>query len=63
MTIVLKGKFLKNVFKNVIPGTLFVVANLIAVYWFASAWPDITQGEISTVGIIAATFAYLLVFS
>jgi len=56
-----EGKFLRNVFKNVIPGTLLVIANLIGVYYFASQWPSITQGEISTVGIIAATFAYLLV--
>lgn len=56
-----EGKFLKNVFKNVIPGTILVVANLAGVYVFASQWPQITQGEISTVGIIAATFAYLLV--
>jgi len=56
-----EGKFMRNVFKNVIPGTLLVIANLIGVYYFASQWPSITQGEISTVGIIAATFAYLLV--
>ncbi len=56
-----EGKFLLNVFKNVIPGTLLVILNLVAVYLFASQWPQITQGEISTVGIIAATFAYLLV--
>ena len=56
-----EGKFLRNVFKNVIPGTILVIANLIGVYVFASQWPSITQGEISTVGIIAATFAYLLV--
>lgn len=56
-----EGKFLKNVFKNVIPGTILIIANLIGVYVFASQWPSITQGEISTVGIIAATFAYLLV--
>ncbi len=56
-----EGKFLWNVFKNVIPGTILVIANLIGVYVFASQWPSITQGEISTVGIIAATFAYLLV--
>jgi cation-transporting ATPase E len=56
-----EGSFLWNVFKNVIPGTLLVIANLIGVYVFASQWPSITQGEISTVGIVAATFAYLLV--
>jgi cation-transporting ATPase E len=56
-----EGKFLRNVFKNVIPGTILIIANLIGVYLFASQWPSITQSEISTVGIIAATFAYLLV--
>jgi len=56
-----KGKFLVNVFRNVIPGALLVVLNLLAVYLFAGFWPTITTGEISTVGIIAATFAYLLV--
>ncbi len=55
------GSFLKNVFKNVIPGALLVVLNLLGVYVFARFWPSITSGEISTVGIIAATFAYLLV--
>lgn len=56
-----KGNFLKNVFKQVIPGTILVIANLLGVYLFASFWPGVTEGEISTVGIIAATFAYLLV--
>jgi len=58
---IMKGKFLTKVFQLVIPGSLLVIANLMAVYLFASFWPDITDGEISTVGIIAATFAYLLV--
>ncbi len=56
-----KGKFLKNVSRNVIPGAMLVILNLLAVYVFARFWPTITIGEISTVGIIAATFAYLLV--
>ncbi|MDD3122256.1 MAG: HAD-IC family P-type ATPase [Candidatus Izemoplasmatales bacterium] len=56
-----QGVFLKKVFKLVIPGSLLVIANLLGVYLFASFWPNITDGEISTVGIIAATFAYLLV--
>ncbi len=56
-----KGKFLRNVSRNVIPGAILVVLNLMAVYVFARFWPTITIGEISTVGIIAATFAYLLV--
>ncbi|MBN2504254.1 MAG: HAD-IC family P-type ATPase [Bacilli bacterium] len=55
------GSFLRNVFKNVIPGALLIVLNLLGVYVFARFWPSITDGEISTVGIIAATFAYLLV--
>jgi len=56
-----EGKFLKKVFQMVIPGSLLVIANLLGVYLFASFWPTITEGEISTVGIIAATFAYFLV--
>jgi len=56
-----RGKFLGNVFRQVIPGAILVVLNLLAVYAFARFWPSITIGEISTVGIIAATFAYLLV--
>lgn len=56
-----QGNFLKNVFRQVIPGAILVVLNLLAVYGFARFWPSITSGEISTVGIIAATFAYFLV--
>ncbi|MDY0373358.1 MAG: HAD-IC family P-type ATPase [Candidatus Izemoplasmatales bacterium] len=55
------GHFLRNVFRQVIPGAILIVLNLLAVYGFARFWPSITSGEISTVGIIAATFAYLLV--
>ncbi|MFW5794408.1 MAG: HAD-IC family P-type ATPase [Bacillota bacterium] len=56
-----KGKFLKNVFKNVLPGSLIIIANLLGVYLFSSAFIIVTEREISTVGIIAATFAYWLV--
>ncbi|MFO7968783.1 MAG: HAD-IC family P-type ATPase [Candidatus Izemoplasmatales bacterium] len=56
-----KGKFLKNVFKNVLPGSLIIIANLLGVYIFSSAFIIVTEIEISTVGIIAATFAYWLV--
>ena len=56
-----QGIFLINVFKKVIPGTVLVIANLIGVYVFAKFWPSVTDGEISTVGIVAATFAYFLV--
>lgn len=55
------GHFLANVFRSVIPGAVLIVMNLLAVYAFARFWPSITSGEISTVGIIAATFAFLLV--
>ncbi|MGD9909648.1 MAG: HAD-IC family P-type ATPase [Candidatus Izemoplasmatales bacterium] len=56
-----EGKFMRKVMKQVIPGSLLVIANLVGVYVFASFWTNITEAEISTVGIIAATFAYLLV--
>ncbi len=55
------GSFMKKVMKQVVPGSLIVIANLVGVYVFASFWTNITDAEISTVGIIAATFAYLLV--
>ncbi|MDD3957326.1 MAG: HAD-IC family P-type ATPase [Candidatus Izemoplasmatales bacterium] len=55
------GSFLANVFRSVVPGAVLIVMNLLAVYAFARFWPSITTGEISTVGIIAATFAFLLV--
>jgi cation-transporting P-type ATPase E len=55
------GKFLRNVFQTVIPGAILVIANLLGVFLFAQFWPAITGGEISTVGIVAATFAYLLI--
>lgn len=60
-----KGNFLVNVFKNVLPGALIIIANLLGVYIFAAAFQfeDVvnTNKIISTVGIIAATFAYWLV--
>lgn len=56
-----EGHFMKKVMKKVIPGSLLVIANLVGVYIFATFWTNITDQEISTVGIIAATFAYLLV--
>ncbi len=56
-----KGNFLINVFKRVIPGALLVIMNLLGVYIFAGFWANITEDEISTVGILAATFAYFLV--
>ncbi|MFA5289898.1 MAG: hypothetical protein WC351_02510, partial [Candidatus Izemoplasmatales bacterium] len=55
------GSFLANVFRSVVPGAVLIVMNLLAVYAFARFWPSITTGEISTVGIIAATFSFLLV--
>lgn len=60
-----KGNFLVNVFKNVFPGALIIIANLLGVYIFAAAFQfeevTNTNNIISTVGIIAATFAYWLV--
>lgn len=60
-----KGNFLVNVFKNVLPGSLIIIANLLGVYIFASFFQFEADQNInrmiSTVGIIAATFAYWLV--
>lgn len=56
-----KGVFMKNVMKNVLPGALIIILNLLVVYSFASAFYRLTDNEISTVGILAATFAYWLV--
>ena len=55
------GVFLKNVMKNVLPGALIIIANLLAVFWVSSQFNILNEKEISTVGIIAATFAYWLV--
>jgi len=55
------GNFLLNVMKNVLPGAFIIVANLLAVFWVSSAFNIVYAAEISTVGIIAATFAYWLV--
>lgn len=55
------GRFLLNVAKTVVPGAIVIIANLLGVFLFARFWPAITRGEISTVGIVAATFAYLLI--
>lgn len=58
-----KGNFFKNVMKNVVPGALFIIANLIGVYIFSGAFYGLSDLEISTVGIIAATFAYWLILA
>ncbi len=55
------GKFFKNIIKNVVPGALFIIANLLGVYIFSGAFYGLTDGEISTIGIVAATFAYWLI--
>jgi len=55
------GNFLVNVMKSVLPGAFIIVANLLAVFWVSSAFNIVYEAEISTVGIIAATFAYWLV--
>ena len=55
------GVFLKNVMKNVLPGALIIIANLLAVFWVSSQFNILNEKEISTVGIIAATFGYWLV--
>jgi len=56
-----EGVFIKNVLKNVLPGSLIIIANLLAVFWVSSAFNLLDSREISSVGIIAATFAYWLV--
>lgn len=56
-----EGVFINNVLKNVLPGALIIIANLLAVFWVSSAFNLLDEREISTVGIIAATFAYWLV--
>ncbi|MBN2540136.1 MAG: HAD-IC family P-type ATPase [Bacilli bacterium] len=56
-----KGKFFLNIMKNVVPGALFIIANLLAVYLFSDAFYGLVDAEISTIGIIAATFAYWLI--
>ncbi len=55
-----KGHFLKNVMKNVVPGALIIVANIVAVYFFSNVFYNIND-EISTVAIMAVTFAYWMV--
>jgi cation-transporting ATPase E len=60
-----KGNFLVNVFKNVLPGAIIIIGNLLGVYIFASFFQfeavENANQMISTVGILAATFAYWLV--
>lgn len=60
-----KGNFLVNVLKNVFPGSLIIILNLLGVYIFANFFEfgaaENPNQMISTVGIIAATFAYWLV--
>lgn len=58
-----KGVFFKNVMKFVVPGVLIIIANLLGVYIFSGAFYGLTDAEISTVGIIAATFAYWLILA
>ncbi len=58
-----KGKFFTNIAKEVVPGALFIIANLLAVYLFSGAFYGLTDAEISTIGIIAATFAYWLILA
>ncbi|XMB72412.1 HAD-IC family P-type ATPase [Mycoplasmatota bacterium WC30] len=58
-----KGKFFKNVMKNVVPGALIIIANLLGVYIFSGAFYGLSDAEISTVGISAATFAYWLILT
>ncbi len=56
-----KGHFFANIMKEVVPGALFIIANLLAVYLFSDAFYGLVDAEISTIGIIAATFAYWLI--
>ncbi len=56
-----KGHFFSNIMKEVVPGALFIIANLLAVYLFSDAFYGLVDAEISTIGIIAATFAYWLI--
>jgi len=56
-----KGRFFANIMKEVVPGALFIIANLLAVYFFSDAFYGLVDAEISTIGIIAATFAYWLI--
>ena len=56
-----KGRFFANIMKEVVPGALFIIANLLAVYFFSDAFYGLIDAEISTIGIIAATFAYWLI--
>lgn len=60
---VFKGSYFKNLMKQVVPGALFVILNLLGVYIFSGAFYNLTNAEISTVGIIAATFAYWLILA
>jgi len=57
------GKFFQNIIKNVVPGALFIIANLLGVYIFSGAFYGLTDAEISTIGIVAATFAYWLILA
>jgi len=58
-----EGRFFINIMKNVIPGSLFIIANLLGVYIFSGAIYGLTDAEISTVGIVSATFAYFLILT
>ncbi len=58
---IVRGNFLKNIFKKAVPGAILVILNMIAIFFLESYLTDYDPKLISTICTISATFAYLMV--
>jgi cation-transporting ATPase E len=60
-----KGKFFKNIMKFIVPGSILLLINVLAVYFFSDYFYQFSNIQITTISILAVTFAYwmMLAFS
>jgi cation-transporting ATPase E len=58
-----RGKFFKNIMKHIVPGSILLLINVLAVYFFSDHFYEFTNVQISTISILAVTFAYWLILA
>ncbi|MBI9008637.1 MAG: HAD-IC family P-type ATPase [Tenericutes bacterium] len=58
-----KGKFFKNIMKKIVPNSILLLLNVLAVMLFSDYFFNFTSIQITTISILSVSFAYWLILA